>query len=158
MDAAMSWGRANRSRRTLTPPPRSNEPGRKDTIVTAGNKRMTSVPVLLHHPSSLRLAEPSQRTQPCLLAPFIHHEFLKRYFVSWFVPAPPPTTTPPAHKPPASTSWGARRLRHEPFDESPAWKLHLPGHLRTGGRTPHFFEIWKSAKNSFNRLICRAWQ
>ena len=26
--------------------------------------------------------------------------------------------------------------------------FHLAGHLRTGGRTPHFFEIGKSAKKT----------
>ena len=33
---------------------------------------------------------------------------------------------------------------------------HLRGHLRTGGRTPHFFEIGEKCENPFKRLICIA--
>ena len=29
-------------------------------------------------------------------------------------------------------------------------------HLRTGGRTPHFFEIGENAKNPFKQLNCKA--
>ena len=35
--------------------------------------------------------------------------------------------------------------------------FHLAGHLRTGGRTPHFFEIGEMCeKKPFKRLICNA--
>ena len=44
------------------------------------------------------------------------------------------------HKPPASTSWSAQRLRQV--------KNNLPGDLRTAWRTPQFFHSFKSAKNS----------
>ena len=55
-DAATPQSRANRSPRTWTQPSRRSEPGKKETTVTAGNKRMTSVPVFLHRPGSRRLA------------------------------------------------------------------------------------------------------
>ena len=42
--------------------------------------------------------------------------------------------TPPAHKPLASMSWCARRLRHEPFDERSA--------------TPHIFEIGEKCEKT----------
>ena len=51
-------------------------------------------------------------------------------------------------QPPASMSLSARRLRQEPFDERPAWKLHLPGHLRTASRTLHFFVIGEKSSNA----------
>ena len=34
--------------------------------------------------------------------------------------------------------------------------FHLPGHLRTGGRSPHFFEIGEKCEKPFKRLICNA--
>ena len=46
----------NRSPRTPTKHPRCIESERKETGVTAGNKRKTSVPVFLHRPGSPRLA------------------------------------------------------------------------------------------------------
>ena len=46
----------NRSPRTPTKPPRCIEPESKETGVTAGNKRKSSVPVFLHRPGSRRLA------------------------------------------------------------------------------------------------------
>ena len=63
---------------------------------------------------------------------------------SWVRPARPPThpgtgSTRCHCRPPWRLSSSARRLWHEAFDESPAWKLYLPGDLRTAGRTPHFF-------------------
>ena len=118
--------------RTEVPESRCNdrEKGdRKETTVTAGNKRMTSVPVVLHRPrfpAACQRSDPSERTQPCLPATFMHHEVLKQNLVSWFVPAPT-TRTPLAHKPPASMSSSARRLRQKPFDERSAWKLPPAG-------------------------------
>ena len=48
-DAATSWGGTNR---TWTQPSRCSEPGKKETTVTAGNRRMPSVPVFLHRSGS----------------------------------------------------------------------------------------------------------
>ena len=48
--------------------------------MTAGNKKKSSFPVFLHRPGSRRLAsgsDPSERSQPCLLAHFFHQEVLK---------------------------------------------------------------------------------
>ena len=64
--------------------------------------------------------------------------------------------TPPAHKPTASMSWSARRLRQEPFVSAQRGNFHLAGHLRTGARTPHFLKSLKVRKNLFNRLISKA--
>ena len=102
-------------------------------LATRGSPRFQ---YLLHRPGTRRRcqrSDPPECTQPCPFTPFFQQEELedRRRRSST-------ARTPPAHKPPASISWCARRLRHEPFDERSAWK-HLAGHLRTGGRTPHFF-------------------
>ena len=92
-------------------------------------------------------SDPSARTQAWLLAPFIHHEVLKHYFVSCFVPAT--TRSPLAHKPPASMSWSARRLRQETFDERSTWKFstwRVISALAAGLRT--FFEIGEKCEKN----------
>ena len=50
MDAATSWGTANRSPRTYVQPSRSAGPVRRETTVTAGNTRMSSIPVFITPP------------------------------------------------------------------------------------------------------------
>ena len=81
-------------------------------------------------PAACQRSHPSARTQTWLLAPFIHHEVLECYFVSWFAPAT--TSSPQAHEPQVSMSWSARRLRQEPSDERSAWKFP------PGGSSPHW--------------------
>ena len=58
--------------------------------MTAGNKRIISVPVFFspleekenRFPAACQRSQPSECTQPCLLDPFIHHEVLeRRHFV-----------------------------------------------------------------------------
>ena len=52
--------------------------------MTAGNKRIISVPVFFsppRFPAACQRSQPSECTQPCLLDPFIHHEVLERHFV-----------------------------------------------------------------------------
>ena len=34
--------------------------------------------------------------------------------------------------------------------------FHLAGHLRTGGQTPHFFEIGEKCEKTLKRHICKA--
>ena len=56
---------------------------------------------------------------------------------------------PGSHGPSASMSWSPQRLRHKGFDGRSAWKLHLPGKLRTGVQTPHFLHSGNSARTPF---------
>ena len=120
--------------------------------MTAGNKRKSTVPVFLHRPGSQRLASgriPSERAQPCLLASFNHREVLKHHLVSWFIPAPPKTRTPQAHKPPASTSPSARRLRQEPFDGALSVEIstcRVISALAAG--PPHFLEVGEKCEKT----------
>ena len=62
---------------------------------------------------------------PC---PFFHHAFLKDRRCG----SPTAARTPPAHKPPASMSSSAGRLRHGQFDERSTWKFP------PGGPSPHW--------------------
>ena len=89
----------------------------------------SSIFVLPRLPADCQLSDPSARTQAWLLAPFIHHEVLKHYFVSCFVPAA--TRSFSAHKRPASMSWSVRRLQQEPFEKR-SWKFP------PGGSSPHW--------------------
>ena len=133
-----------------------------DTM-TAGNERKSSVPVFNapRFPAALPAVRsnsvsllPHTTLSPCSLQPSRSSETVPR------ARAPPPTTsTHPAHEPPASMSWSAPRLRQERFDEPQRGNTHLAGDLRTGGRSPHFFEIGeKCEKKNFKRLICKARQ
>ena len=81
MDAATSWGRANRSPRTYVQPSRNAGPVRRETTVTAGNTRMSSIPVFITPPGTRRRgqrADPSECTQPCPLAPFFRQQARSR--------------------------------------------------------------------------------
>ena len=80
---------------------------RKETTVTAGNTRTTSVLVFVPPPRHLaagQRSDPSQSGQPCLLAPSIHQEVRNRVLARCPVNSGRATAarTPPAHKPPAS--------------------------------------------------------
>ena len=90
---------------------------------TAGNTRMSSTPVFKTPPRTRRRcqrSDPSECTQQLVpLLPFFHQEVLKDRRCG----SPTAARTPPAHKPPASMSSSAGRLRHEPFDERSAWKF-----------------------------------
>ena len=115
-----------------------------------GNMRTTSIPVFLHRPGSrgrCQRSDPPESTQLCPLAPFFHQEVLEDRRCG----SPTAARTLPAHKPPASMSWSARRLRQEPFDERSAWKFP------PSGSSPHWrpdsalFLIGKSAKKNPSR-------
>ena len=80
-------------------------------------------------PAACQRSDPSERTQLCLLAPFFHQEVRNRDHVRCPINSGRSTAakTPPAHKPPASMSWSAGRLQHEPFDGRSAWKFPPAG-------------------------------
>ena len=87
-----SWPKARRnaagttilSPRTCVNASGGAEPERKETTVTAGNTRTTSVPVFLpppRYPAACQRSDPSESSQPCLLAPSIHQEVRNRVLV-----------------------------------------------------------------------------
>ena len=88
------------------------------------NDLSSSISAPPRFPAACQRSDPSERAQPCLLAPSQPSGSSE--------PEPrvmplPTTRTPPAHKLPASLSWSARRLRQEPFDERSAWKFPPAG-------------------------------
>ena len=72
-DAATSWGRSNRSPTTYVQPSRSAGPGGRETTVTAGNTRMSSIPKLItppRNPAALPAVRPVRMhttLSPCSL-------------------------------------------------------------------------------------------
>ena len=142
-------GTTIRRTRTCENPSRSAGPGRRGTTVTAGNPRMSSTPAF-HNTAPVPGGVASGQTHHNVhnLVPLLPSSVRKFGLVRCPRNSGRATAakTPPAHKPPASMSWSARRLRQEPFDERSAWKF-------PPDRTPHFFEIGEKCENPFS---CKA--
>ena len=130
---------------TTTTRHRNREEG--DTM-TAGNWRKSSVPVSIsappRFPAACQRSDPSERAQPCLLAPSNHQEVLQQYLVRGLLRRRALLQLISRPRPRAGVRDDSARSY---LMSAQRGNLHLAGHLRTGGRTPHYFFL-KSGKSA----------